>query len=88
MWNEGKTRLLIGLIRMVHAPLPGFRDHHTQAVTTKSTIPATTVLLCTKASDAPQIVQPTSCSLPPRTRLVWMNLDSRQRVILTRSLLR
>ncbi|WZY78043.1 hypothetical protein YC2023_024427 [Brassica napus] len=38
-----------------------------------------------KENDVPQIVQPTYCSLPPWTRLVRMNLDSRQRVILTRS---
>ena len=34
-------------------------------------------------NDVPQIVQSTSCSLPLWTRLVRMNLDSRQRVILT-----
>ncbi|KAG5384624.1 hypothetical protein IGI04_036094, partial [Brassica rapa subsp. trilocularis] len=33
-----------------------------------------------EGNDAPQIVQPTSCSLPPWTRLVRMNLDSRQRL--------
>ena len=38
-----------------------------------------------EGNDVPQIVQPTSFSLPPWTRLVRMNLDSRQRVILTRS---